>query len=162
MKCKRTHWLAMILCLGLAWAYAAGQQPVVRLLLIPPSPVTDKIVLDIRGAAENRDNRSRRFTLSLYLDHQSARELVRTLSLRIPAHASTGIYYRRTTQGWAGRHRIILAVAGGGHLVRCEREVVVLPSAVRSTRTIDGAWMGIVHWSEEEGSPLEHRHPQAY
>jgi hypothetical protein len=48
-------------------------------------------------------------------------------------------------------HRIILVATSSDREIHCERKVEVLNSAIRSTRTIDGAWVGIVHWSEEEG-----------
>jgi len=153
MRRKRLQWLTALLLGGMAWAAASGQQPVVRLALIPPSPVTDKIMLDIRGAVENTGNRSRQFTLALYLDGKSPSALVSSHPVRIPAHTSAGISYRRSTQGWTGSHRVLLVATSQGRQFRTEREIQVLPSAVRSTRTIDGAWVGIVHWSEEEGRP---------
>jgi hypothetical protein len=152
MRRFRLQWLPALLWGGMAWISASGQQPVARLALIPPSPVTDKIMLDIRGAVENPGNRSRRFMLALYLDRESPSALVSSNLQRIPAHASAGIFYRRSTQDWPGSHRVILVATCGGRQVRAEREVQVLPSSVRSTRTVDGAWVGIVHWSEEEGS----------
>jgi hypothetical protein len=152
MRRNRLPWLPALLFGGMAWTFACGQQPVARLALIPPSPVTDKITLDIRGAVENTSNRSCRFALALYLDRESPSALVRTEVLDIPAHASAGIFFRRSTQGWTGRHRVILVAACGVRKIRSEREVEVLSSSFRSTRTIDGAWIGIVHWSEEEGS----------
>jgi len=157
MRRNRRQWLPTLLWSGAAWVAACGQQPVARIALIPPSPVTDKITLDIRGAVENTSNRSRQFTLALYLDGDSASTLVSSRTQRIPAHASAGIYYRRSTAGWTGRHRVLLVATSHGRPLRSEREVEVLASAVRSTRTIDGAWVGIVHWSEEEGS---HWNPQ--
>ncbi len=151
MTRNRQHWLPALLWIGMAWTAAFGQQqPVARLALIPPSPVTDKIMLDIRGAVENTSNRSLWFTLSLYLDRESPSSRVRTQRLQIPAHASAGIFYRRSTQSWTGLHRVILVAASRNSQMRTEREVQVLPSSVRSTRTIDGAWVGIVHWSDEE------------
>ena len=153
MRRNRLKWLTVLLLGGTAWAAASGQQPVARLALIPPSPVTDKIMLDIRGAVENTGNRSRPFTLALYLDGESPSALVSSHSERIPAHSSAGISYRRSTEGWTGRHRVLLVATSQGRPFRTEREIQVLPSAVRSTRTIDGAWVGIVHWSEEEGRP---------
>lgn len=152
MRRNGVQLLPMLLWAGMALTPASGQQPVARLALIPPSPVTDKIMLDIRGAVENTGNRSRQFRLALYLDQESPSAQVRIQSLRIPAHASAGIFYRRSTQGWAGRHHVILVARCGAYAIRSEREIQVLPSPVRSTRTIDGAWVGIVHWSEEEGS----------
>jgi hypothetical protein len=148
---SRVQWLPAVLWASLTWTSASGEQLVARLALIPPSPVTDKIMLDIRGATENTGNQTYRFTLALYIDRESPSTRVRVQRLQIPAHASAGIFYRRSTQGWAGRHRVILVATCRVGQVRFEREVQVLPSDVRSTRTIDGAWVGIVHWSEEEG-----------
>jgi hypothetical protein len=145
-------WCAVLLYFVAGWCLAsAQQQPLARLALIPPSPVTDKIMLDIRGAVENTGDRARLFTVSLYLDQESSSARVRMQRVEIPAHSSAGIFYRRSTQGWAGRHRVILVAASEQDQLRSEREVQVLPSDFRSTRTIDGAWVGIVHWSEEEG-----------
>jgi hypothetical protein len=39
-----------------------------------------------------------------------------------------GIFYRRSTQGWAGRHRVILVAGYRGHKAHLERELQVLPS----------------------------------
>lgn len=146
-------WLPALLSAVLACTPASGQQSVARLAFIPPSPVTDKIMLDIRGAVENTGTRSCLFTLALYLDHESPSALVRSERQQIPAHISAGLYYRRSTRDWIGHHRVILVSSCHGHRVRFERELQVLPSSVRSPRTIDGAWVGIVHWSEEEGKP---------
>jgi len=49
MKMKRKLWWLSFLLLGMAWEQAVAQQAVARLELIPPSPVTNKIILDIRG-----------------------------------------------------------------------------------------------------------------
>ena len=76
MRRKRQQCLTALLLGSIAWASASGQQPVARLALIPPSPVTDKIMLDIRGAVENTGKRSRPFTLALYLDGESPSALV--------------------------------------------------------------------------------------
>jgi hypothetical protein len=145
------RWLRGLLLLGIASVAAFGQQQAARLELIPPSPVTDKIILDIRGAVENNSGREREYVVSLYLDQETSATPVYSQIMRIPAHASAGIYYRRSTAGWAGTHRVILVATGSGAKIRSEREVEVLHSDIRSTRIIGGAWVGIVHWSEEEG-----------
>jgi len=140
-----------IVLLAVASITTSGQQPAVRLELIPPSPVTDKIALDMRGAVRNDDRRPRNFDVFLYLDQETSSSRVYAQKLRIPAHASAGIYYRRSTVNWAGKHRVILVAASHGTSTRMEREVEVLSSTIRSPRSIDGAWVGIVHWSEAEG-----------
>jgi len=147
------RWLHGVVLLGIisASASAFGQKQVVRLELIPPSPVTDKIILDIRGAVENNSGLDREYAISLYLDRESPATRVHDEKLRIPAHGNAGICYRRSTAGWAGKHQIILVATSSDGRTGTKREVEVLPSNIRSTRTIDGAWVGIVHWSEKEG-----------
>jgi hypothetical protein len=148
---KRTLlWLSFVL-FGIGPVEAFGQQRGARLELIPPSPVTNKIVLDIRGAVENDGESDRLYTLSLYLDRESKTALLQSRVVRIAAHSNAAIYYRHPTESWTGRHRIILVATSQSGQVRETRELEVLPSKVRSTGTIDGAWVGIAHWSDEEG-----------
>jgi hypothetical protein len=147
---KIPNWLGGVLFFGVIVTSAFGQKQVVRLELIPPSPVTDKIILDIRGAVENNGGLSRLYTVRIYLDTATPDGLVKSEHIRIPAHANAGIYYRRSTAGWVGRHHILLTASSLSGSLRIERTVDVLPSKIRSTRTIDGAWVGIVHWSDEE------------
>jgi hypothetical protein len=151
MAMKRMPWWISSLLLGITSAQALAQQQGVRLELIPPSPVTDKIVLDIRGALENNSGSDQQYTISLYLDRESPAALLQTENVRVPAHGNTGIYCRHSTAQWTGQHRIILVAAGATRQARTERELEVLASQIRSTRTVDGAWVGIAHWSEEEG-----------
>ncbi len=121
-----------------------------RLELVPPSPVTDKIVLDIRGAVENNSCRNLQYKISLYLDRETPAMRVYFDTLRIPAHGNAGIDYRRSTANWVGPHRVILVAVSPGGQARAERKLTVLPSDIRSTRTIGGAWVGILHWSDDE------------
>jgi len=149
-KDKTFWWLSFVL-LGVAPAQALGQQRSVRLELIPPSPVTDKIILDIRGAAENNSDSDQNYTLTLYLDQESRSTLLHNETVKIAAHSKAGIYYRHSTESWTGQHLVILVATSRSGKVRATHDVEVLPSKIRSTRTIDGAWVGIAHWSEEEG-----------
>lgn len=150
LKSIALWWLGFLL-LGVAPPQTLGQSRSVRLELIPPSPVTDKIVLDIRGAVENNGDSDRQYALSLYLDRESQVTLLHSETIKIAAHGNSGIYYRHSTESWSGQHRIILLAASASGKTRAMRDLEVLPSEIRSTRTIDGAWVGITHWSEEEG-----------
>jgi hypothetical protein len=150
VKNKALWWFSLVL-LGTAPVQAFGEQPSARLELIPPSPVTDKIVVDIRGAVENNSDSDRQYTLSLYLDHESKTALLQTRVVKIAAHSNVGIYFRHSTESWTGQHQVILVAASESGKLRATRDLEVLPSNIRSTRTIDGAWVGIAHWSEEEG-----------
>ncbi len=138
--------LPALLCAG-----AFGQRPTVRLELIPPSPVTDRITLDMRGAVENDSDVGLQYSVALYLDGESRDARVYFQKLNVAAHASAGVSFRRSTANWAGWHRILLIASWPGGQVRTERTLQVLHSDARSTRRIDGAWVGIAHWSEEEG-----------
>lgn len=122
-----------------------------RVQLIPPSPVTDEIMLDIRGALENKSGSGREYLLSLYRDEESAKSLLETKTIRVPAYGTVGMRYCCPAKGWAGRHRVIFVASSPGGEVRAECDVEVLPSKYRSTETIGGAWVDIVHWSEAEG-----------
>ena len=143
-------WLISLL-VALVSTSAWAQQQVARLELIPPSPVTNRVMLDIRGAVENNGDSDRQYSLSLFLDRESAATLLHKENVKVHAHSNVGIYYRHSTEQWAGRHRLILVAANASGPVRVMRNLEVLPSDIRSTRTIDGAWVGIAHWSEEEG-----------
>jgi hypothetical protein len=127
-----------------------GNQQVARLELIPPSLVTDKIMLDIRGAVENNSGLNREYTISLYLDQESPNTLVCSKKSQIPPHRSFGIYYRYPTDGWVGRHKVIMVATSPDGQIRKESEIEVLSSKYRCTRTIGGAWVDILHWSKEE------------
>ena len=151
MAKRKAIWRASLVVLGLVPIQAWGKERSVRLELIPPSPVTDKVILDIRGAVENNTASDQQYSLSLYLDHESATTLLHGEKVKIAAHGNAGIYYRHSTESWTGKHRIILVVASPNEKIRATRDVEVLSSAIRSTRTVDGAWVGIAHWSEEEG-----------
>lgn len=144
-------WCFSFVLLGIAPFQAFGQQPGARLELIPPSPVTDKIVLDIRGAVENNRDSEGQYTVSIYLDRESGRSLLHSETVKISAHGNVGIFYRHPTESWTGHHRIILVAASRDGKARATQNLDVLPSKIRSTRAIDGAWVGIAHWSEEEG-----------
>lgn len=124
---------------------------VARLQMIPPSPVTDEIILDVRGAVENKSGMARDFSISLYRDKESGLSRLHSMMERVPAHGSAGIECRCPTNGWTGRHRLILVASGSEGTARAEREVEVLRSKYRSTETIGGAWVDIVHWSDSEG-----------
>ena len=131
--------------------FALAQQPTARLELIPPSPVTNKVMLDIRGAVENNGDTERKYSLSLYLDQAAPASLVRNENVTVPAHGNAGLYLRHSTQQWTGEHVLILVATSVAGSRRVTRNLTVVPSEIRSTRTIDGAWVGIAHWSDEEG-----------
>ena len=146
-----SRWTLRALALALVLPSAAAQKTPIRLELIPPSPITDKVSMDIRGAIENASSHSQRYTARFYLDQETERERIGTEEITVPAHANRGVFARRSAAGMAGKHRIILVVSSPMGTVRRESAVEVIPSATLSSRTIDGAWAGLIHWSDDEG-----------
>ncbi|HUD14722.1 MAG TPA: DUF4434 domain-containing protein [Terracidiphilus sp.] len=145
-----SRWTMRALILAIAIPSALAQPSAVRLELIPPSPITDKIDIDIRGAIENNSSRAQQYAVRVYLDHETEADRISSEQITVPAHASSGVYARRSASGLAGKHHVILVVAGRQGTTRSEQTLEVLPSETPSTRTIDGAWIGLIHWSDEE------------
>ena len=95
---RNRGWLTALL-IALFLASASAQHQTVRLELIPPSPVTDKVILDIRGAVENDGDSERQYAISLYLDRETPAALLHTENKKkVPAHGNIGIYYRHSTE----------------------------------------------------------------
>jgi hypothetical protein len=144
------RWTINALLLAMAISPALAQQSSVRLELIPPSPITDKIEIDIRAAVENNSQRTKRYKVGIYLDQETEVARLSTEEISVPAHSSSGVYARRSAAGLKGKHRVILVATGRDGTVRSEQPMEVFHSEIPSTRTIDGAWIGVIHWSDEE------------
>ena len=80
---KTTSSCLLSLLIALVSTTSFAQQQSVRLELIPPSPVTNKVVLDIRGAVENDSNADQQYSLSLYLDQESPSALLHSKKVKV-------------------------------------------------------------------------------
>lgn len=148
----------MIVVMGLIGATNLAQakaelKPRIGLTLIPPTPITDQIRLDIRGGVWNRTDIARKFDVAIYLDAQKAGSRLYQADIIVPAKSASGVRYVWPTEGHEGHHRILMVVSSGGSVFRTSQPITILPSKVRSTERIGGAWVGITHWSEKEGKP---------
>ncbi|MEO7315288.1 MAG: DUF4434 domain-containing protein [Ginsengibacter sp.] len=123
----------------------------ISLTLIPPSPVTDQIVLDVRAGIWNNTGKVKSINVAFYLDSENKANLLHHETITVPANANAGIKFPWPTKGKAGNHKIILVTKSGKEIFRKERPMQILASNIRSTRKIDGAWFGFYHWSEAEG-----------
>lgn len=117
---------------------------VVRLTVTPPGPVTDRVTVEVRGAVHNPGATALRTTLRLELPDGS----VETAEVTVPAGGVHCLRARWNTAGSAGMQTFRLTAGEAS----AERRLEVLPSAQRSTGLIGGAWLGIVHWSEDEAA----------
>ena len=141
--------LQAVVCCGIL--PAATAKPTISLTLIPPSPVTDQIVLELRAAVWNEGASARTFEIAFFLDRaEEPSELYRE-TVSIEPNAAKGVSFRWPTKGQVGKRRILVTAVSDQQTLRCERSLEVIASDVRSTRRIDGAWVDIYHFSEAEG-----------
>jgi hypothetical protein len=123
----------------------------VNLLFVPPSPVTDMIKLDIRGAVINHSNETMTFEVAFYLDKQEESGLLHSEKIKVAAKSGTGVHFHWLTKGYAGLHQIFFVASNGLTKFRATQKLEITASNVRSARKISGAWIGLTHWNEQEG-----------
>lgn len=127
------------------------KKPDISLTLIPPSPVTNQITLDIRAAVWNKSAKTKNLSVAVYLDDETRQRLLYSQKLIVAAKKADGIKFKWLTKNHVGKHKIILVTRFGKQVLRAEKPIEILESAIRSTKTVDGAWLGFYHWSENEG-----------
>jgi len=130
---------------------AGRAKPPLSLTLIPPSPVTDQITLEIRGAVRNRGDRAETFDVTFFLDKEDPGALLHRDQVEVAPGEAEGVSFRWPTKGRAGKHRVLVLARCATETRRAEQPVEILPSQVRSPRHIGGAWVDIYHHSEGEG-----------
>ena len=126
----------------------------VSLTLIPPSPVTDRIVLDMRAAVWNDGNTTNQFAVAFYLDAEAPEKRLHQATVEVAPKASAGIQFRWPTKGQAGSHRILLVAQSRVQTSRCERSLQIIKSDARSLRRLAGAWVDLYHHDPAEGKPF--------
>ena len=123
----------------------------VRLETVPPSPVTEQITVDLRGAVVNTTEAPQTWQVRFYLYRATAKDELYRDQVKVQPGQSKGVYYRWAAKGHAGRHKILLIARNGRKVLRASQPLHIINSAARSTGRIGGAWCGIYHWSEREG-----------
>lgn len=121
-----------------------------RLTLIPPLSVTSAVSVDIRAGIV--PEKAGEYSIGIYIDSEDQDGLLCRQTVTLDKGESYHLKYVLPTAGKAGKHKIIMSVKtpDGGSYMKTD-EITVLESARRSPGTIDGAWMGLYHWSETEG-----------
>ncbi|MEB0263272.1 MULTISPECIES: DUF4434 domain-containing protein [unclassified Mucilaginibacter] len=126
-------------------------KPEISLTLIPPSPVTDQVTLDVRAGIWNNTTAKKTIYVLFYLDKVAKGNLLHQQTLILAAKSNGCVKFPWSTRNMAGNHKIILVTKSGKKVLCKERPMQVLASNIRSTRRVDGAWLGFYHWSEAEG-----------
>ena len=125
--------------------------PRISLTLIPPSPITDQVALDVRGAVRNQGASAKDYQVRLYLDRERPEHLLHEQRLAVRPRSVRGFRFNWPAKDHAGQHRLILVAKSGWKTLRETQAIEILPSVSRSTRRLGGAWVDIYHFSEQEG-----------
>jgi hypothetical protein len=126
-------------------------KPAISLTLIPPSPVTDQITLEMRGAVWNHAGEPSTFNIAFYLDKEERNCLLQRKSMEVAGGSAKAVSFRWPTRGNNGRHTVIAVAEAGSKRWRIERPLEIIPSPHRSPGSIDGAWVNFSLFSEIEG-----------
>lgn len=135
----------------LAAVSCAAPEDNVYLTLVPPGVMTDKIDLDIRTGIVNSMDCEKDLSVSVYLNEVSDSLLLYKEDMSIGPSGSGCVKFRLPLSGLDGENRIIAVADDGVRTIVKEEDFTVIPSDIRSTEMIEGAWIGIYHWSEKEG-----------
>ena len=144
-------------CVFAGWLAGAATADVgqASLTLIPPSPVTDQITLDIRAAVRNDTDTAKQFAVAVYLDEEKPGSRLHQETLNVAPRTSAGIKFRWQTKGHAGQHSVLLVAQAGEKTGRFERPLKILASDARSPRRLGGAWVDLYHHDPAEGKPFD-------
>ena len=155
---KNTSLFFLFILTGILFSCIPFQQKLnkdhlnIGLTLIPPSPVSNKITLDIRAGLKNYSNTQiKNADVTFYLDKKSTKNILNQEQVSIAPDSAVLVKFSWETAGNEGKHRIILEVITDNQHFESEKEIIILHSETRSTDRIDGAWFGFYHWSEDEG-----------
>lgn len=125
--------------------------PSIYLTLVPPGTITDKIDLDIRAGIKNLQKVPLPAHVIFYLNDEKKEHLIYNAKITIPPDSSCTVRFTLPTANHIGKNKIIVVVRGAGFEEKNFKEVTIISSDVRSTKTIGGAWISFYHWSETEG-----------
>ena len=150
MKKSVIKFLTMSL-LAMTPLLVSAQKNRVGLTLIPPSPITNKVEIDIRAGIVNNDDINKEIEIALFLNNEEQNSLLHYSKINLDAGKSHLVQHVLPTEDKVGMNKIILKVQIGEETYTETKELKIIESDIRSTLQIDGAWAGIYHWSETEG-----------
>ena len=76
-------------------------KPEVSLTLIPPSPVTDQIILDIRAGVRNEGHSPKSFQAAFYLDEEKKASLLKQFTISVNPQTAKAVKFRWPTKNKA-------------------------------------------------------------
>lgn len=138
-------------CLPQSNTDKTDQQTRISLTIVPPSPVTNRVKLDIRGAIWNNATEEVAYKLSFYLDTVLKGNEIFTKDIIALPGKNSGVQHSFDTKNYPGERKIIMVAESDLGVSTSFEEITILNSDIRSTKRIDGGWFEFYHWSEDEG-----------
>jgi len=123
----------------------------VKVSLIPPTPVTDRIVETVFCGLYNESNEPYCFEVELGLVRDGSSQIVGRASEIVGPFGRKRLRIDFPTAGFAGRYSVQASWRAGAFAGTVAQDLEIRPSTIRSTEQIGGAWAGLLHWSEQEG-----------
>jgi len=123
----------------------------ISLTLIPPSVISNKVNLDVRAGIVNDADVEKKLEVRFFIDAENTASLLYETTVAVNANSSQCVKFIMSTADKAGDHKIILVVKEKDQKILVEKPIKIIDSKIRSLQQIDGAWVGLYHWSETEG-----------
>ena len=149
--------LALSSCLICCSFYLLGNDTIIKqqikasLTLVPTSPITNKVKLDIRGAVWNNSPHSATYKILVYIDNVEESSCLFNKVIQLQPEKNQGIQVWLDTEQYAGDRNIIMVVKSDSGTQTFIEPIKIIDSEIRSTKRIDGSWFEFYHWSEDEG-----------
>lgn len=145
----------LIICLICSSYLSCSQQKndgsSISMTLIPPTTITNKVDLDIRVGLTNNEDVAKLAQVNIYINNEEESNLLYQTKVNLDADERYTVKHMIPTHDKVGENKIIAVVDCDGKVERLSKTIEVIDSDIRSTRLIDGAWVGLYHWSETEG-----------
>ncbi len=119
--------------------------------MVPPSPVTDRIRVDLRSAIFNPKDVTQTFQWAFSAASKDRSYSIQEGDVSISPQSLHGVKVQCFTKELRGVNEIVFSVTGEIETLTTSSLIEIIPSTIRSTQRIEGAWMGLYHWSEKEG-----------
>ncbi len=148
MKMKIFFGLLFFICALPAQMLADNE---IGLTLIPPSVITNKVNLDVRAGIKNSTNNDIQTEVQFYLNNENPKSLLYQSIVTVKANSSQCVKFIMPTADKVGDNIVILLVKENNKCQRIQKPIKIIESKIRSTQQINGAWVGLYHWSESEG-----------
>lgn len=124
---------------------------VVSMSLIPPTAVTSQVRLEVLGGLSNEGDEALDGVLRLQITNSGRMTLLDSARVCVAPGEKVDYEYTFSTSAYVGENAVTLIFESGKNSWSKERRIRVEESERRSRGTIDGAWVGLYHWSEVEG-----------